>query len=620
MRFENRGIGRLLVMSALVASAPTLLFCQETPLKYEIDQIANIDYSHGQLPSAMGVHNIQIMRANRDHPESAEGFGWTYNHAPMIAYWNQKFYVNYLSDPVGEHIAPGQTYLQTSSDGYHWDFPRVLFPVYRIPDGTTKEGVEGVAKNLDAVMHQRMGFYVSKTSKRLFALGFYGICMDKNDKPNDGKGIGRVISEIKEDGSFGDIFFIRYNTGWGPENTSYPFYKQSKDKEFVEACEEMLSDPLVTLQWVEEADPGDPVIPDLGRKTKAFCYYTLSDGRIIGMWKSRLSGVSSDGGKTWSVARSPGLITGSAKMWGQRTSDGLYAQVFNPASNRWPMAISTSKDGLFYDNLSLLHGDVSPMRYQGHFKSDGPQYLRGILPGNGVVPDGNMWLTYSVNKEDMWVARVSVPILTETSAPIDEDLSKYSHLSELTQWNIYSPAWAPVTLEEVLPGRTALKLMDRDRYDYAKVEHLFPESGDFSIAFSLIPGQNDMGQLQVELQDDQSMGTVRISFDPDGMIRVRSHYKYRIEDILPYEAGETYHVKMDVSATDQEVDITVNGTKAGENFYAPMNTLSKIVFRTGEVFRNLSPNLPARQDFDLEDAGNPVEEASYYLLNLKSEH
>ncbi len=76
----------LLVMSAIFATAPVSLLCQDTPLKYEIDRIANIDYSHGQLPSTMGVHNIQIMRANREHPEFAEGFGWTYNHAPMIAY------------------------------------------------------------------------------------------------------------------------------------------------------------------------------------------------------------------------------------------------------------------------------------------------------------------------------------------------------------------------------------------------------------------------------------------------------------------------------------------------------------------------------------------------------
>jgi len=611
---------RIFALLALVASTSGSLLSQETPLNYEIDRVANVDYSHGQLPSVMGVHNIQIMRANREHPELAEGFGWTYSHAPMVAYWNQTFYVSYLSDPVGEHVAPGQTYLQRSSDGYQWDFPEVLFPTYRIPDGTTKEGKEGLAKDLDAVMHQRMGFYVSKASKRLFALGFYGICLDMHDKPNDGKGIGRVIREIKEDGTFGDIYFIRYNHGWGSENTSYPFYQESRDKGFVDACEEMLSDPLVTLQWVEEADRDDPIIPKLLGKAKAFCYYTLPDDRIIGMFKSRRSGVSHDGGKTWSIGRSPGLITGSAKMWGQRTSDGLYAQVFNPASNRWPMAISVSQDGLLYDNLSLLHGDVSPKRYRGQYKSDGPQYLRGILPGNGMVPDENMWLTYSVNKEDIWVSRVTVPIKTSTSNSIREDLSDYTDLSQLSTWNIYSPVLAPVSLEEVSQGRNAIKLMDRDRYDYARLEHLFPESENFSIEFSLVPEQNDRGQLQIELQNDISMGAFRLCFDPDGMIRVKSHYKYEYEDIIPYTAGERYDIRIDVSAEYQEVDVYVNGMKTDENFYAPMKTFSKIVFRTGDAFGNLDPEEPARLSFDLEDAGSPVEEASYYILNLTSEH
>jgi len=606
-----------IVLLAGVAIAPFYLYSQGTPLRYDFNTLANIDYHHGQLPATMGVHNIQIMRANREHPELAEGFGWTYNHGAMIAYWNNTFFVNYLSDPVGEHMAPGQTYLQTSKDGYHWEFPVVLFPTYRIPDGTTKEGVEGVAKDLDAVMHQRMGFYVSKKSGRLFALGFYGICMDKHDKPNDGKGIGRVIREIRADGSLGDIYFIRYNRGWNPKNTSYPFYKKSEDKGFVEACEEILSDPLMMLQWVEEADRDDPLIPEMKDFGKAFCYYTLPDGRIIGLWKSRLSGVSSDGGKTWSTAKSEGLYTGSAKMWGQRTSDGLYAQVFNPSVYRWPMAVSVSKDGLLYDNLSLVHGDISRMRYGGHFKSHGPQYLRGILPGNGMVPDGNMWLAYSVNKEDIWVARVTVPIMTETSSPVNEDLSKYSQLGQLTRWNIYSPAWAPVSLEKVNQGRYALKLSDRDRHDYAKVEHLLPEMGKLAVEFSIIPGQDDHGLLNVELQNEKSIAAVRLCFDPDGMIRSKTHYKY--EDIIPYKAGETYNIRIEVNAEDFAVSMNVNGEEADNLFYAPVKSFSKIVFRTGEVFRTPTPDTPAVQDFDLENAGLPMEEASYYILNLKTD-
>ena len=38
------------------------------------------------------------------------------------------------------------------------------------------------------------------------------------------------------------------------------------------------------------------------------------------------------------------------------------------------------------------------MRYGGNYKSYGPQYPRGIQEGNGVPADGDLWVSYSVNK------------------------------------------------------------------------------------------------------------------------------------------------------------------------------------------------------------------------------
>ena len=72
-----------------------------------------------------------------------------------------------------------------------------------------------------------MGFYVS-SDKRLLALAYYGVAMDKKDDPNDGKGIGRVIREIYKDGSFGPIYFIRYNKTWKSiaNNISILYQKQ----------------------------------------------------------------------------------------------------------------------------------------------------------------------------------------------------------------------------------------------------------------------------------------------------------------------------------------------------------------------------------------------------------
>ena len=79
-------------------------------------------------------------------------------------------------------------------------------------------------------MHQRIGFYTAR-SKRLFALAYYGIVLGEKDDPNDGNGIGRVIREIKADGNYGPIYFLRYNHGFTEKNTSYPFYKFQKIKD-----------------------------------------------------------------------------------------------------------------------------------------------------------------------------------------------------------------------------------------------------------------------------------------------------------------------------------------------------------------------------------------------------
>ncbi|HEY4787483.1 MAG TPA: exo-alpha-sialidase, partial [Bacteroidales bacterium] len=358
--------------------------------------LVNVDYHDGQLTPAVGVHNIQVFRANRQHPEWAEGSGWTYNHAPMLAYWSGSFYLEYLSDSVSESVPPGQTLLVTSKDGYNWSKPAVIFPKYKVPDGTVKETEkEGkmVAHNLYSVMHQRMGFYVSKKN-RLLILAFYGISMDEKDAPNDGKGIGRVVREAYPDGKLGPIYFIHYNPTWNEKNTSYPFYTKSKDKGFVEACNELMANPLMMQQWNEETDHKDPLIP-VHKDYKALSFYHLPDGRVVGLWKYALTSISTDEGKTWPTPiRAPKFVNSNAKIWGQRTSDGKYVTVYNPSEFRWPLALSVSENGLDYTNLLLVQGEISTMRYGGFFKSYGPQYVRGIQEGNGTPPSGNVWVAY----------------------------------------------------------------------------------------------------------------------------------------------------------------------------------------------------------------------------------
>ena len=133
--------GFMLTVSVWLIFSPSLPSAAQTgsflePVRYVGGVHVDLDRHDGRLRPAIGVENIQVMRANRTHPEMGDGFGWTYNHAPMIAYWNGLFYLEYLSNPVGEHRPPGHTLVATSPDGRHWSMPKVVFPPYSAPEGT----------------------------------------------------------------------------------------------------------------------------------------------------------------------------------------------------------------------------------------------------------------------------------------------------------------------------------------------------------------------------------------------------------------------------------------------------------------------------------------------------
>ena len=70
---------------------------------------------------------------------------------------------------------------------------------------------------------------------------------------------------------------------------------------------------------------------------------------------------SLDGGKTWKEPRkSETLKYGGAKIWGQKLENNQFALVYNPTNNknRHPLAIATSNDGINFNELAVIHGEV----------------------------------------------------------------------------------------------------------------------------------------------------------------------------------------------------------------------------------------------------------------------
>ena len=326
------------------------LFGQSVPSKntpyYAGSEFADLMMHDGGLSYAVGASSYQVLRANRSYPELADNRGNTYNHGPMMTFWRGKYYVEYLSNPVDEHLGAGLSFIARSKDGITWEKPVPSFPEITIPAGRyhCADGmVIEVPTDKPGYMHQRMGFFHTRND-RLLVSGFYGHTPHHDICPWVNYGMGRVVREVYEDGTMGDIYFIRYldYSGWTEDKLPFPYYKKSKDKGFVAACDELLNDRLVTQQWREEhgwrdnrigiamerENKADGIAPNSPFEfASSFCWYHINDNTVIALWKQGRVGRSDDGGKSFSILYEPTFVTSGAKTWGQKTSDGRYAKV-----------------------------------------------------------------------------------------------------------------------------------------------------------------------------------------------------------------------------------------------------------------------------------------------------
>jgi hypothetical protein len=597
---------------------------ENEPVRYVGDvNTSNSDYKtgyhDGQMRPAIGVQNYQILRANRIHPEWSDGLGWTYNHAPMLAYFNGKFYCQYLTNPTGEHIPPGVTMLTRSADGKDWTKPQVIFPIYF----TANDDASIIFK----CMHQRMGFYVAPNG-RFLTMAYYGI--------NDGNGVGRVVREIYKDDSLGPIYFVRVNDNWKGE-VKYPLYTSSPDKSFVEACESFIADKVRRIQWWEEdcfaKDKDDfyrvPWIIDKGGKKpgRAFCFYTRPDGAVTGFFKDRWVTMTKDNGQTWSQpVRCETLTYGGTKIWAQKLNNGQFALVYNPTNSpaRHPLSIATSNDGILFDNLVNVHGEVPPERFWGHEKRPGPQYVRGIIEGNGNPPGGDMRVVYSVSKEDIWISRIPIPVRWEVNGPVEDDFSSMETGGIVKNWNIYAPRWCPVDVVD-FPGKSekSLMLKDFDPYDYAKAVRVFQKADKQTLSFKLYV-ESSAQILDIEVVSAKGDRLVQTEVDKNRAYLVKNGTAdYSPAAALKAGKWHLFEIKLDAQARQFSIDIDGKQVAGNLAYCVSDGVPERIIFQTGEYrleddVQKYKSGDEFKPGWDEPGADEKVEAAVYYIKDFKA--
>lgn len=562
----------LVAAAILVSSLSAGIAEIDHPIIFRANETANTN-ADGGLRWAIGTHNIQVYRANRTSPEHVDRLDHTYLHAPDIAWWNNRFHLAYLSGPVNEHQAPAPTSYTSSEDGTLWSAPTTLFPSYELPDASM------------TITHQRMVFYVSPEN-RLLATAFYG----EAPSPNDGTGIGRAVREIHKDGSFGSIYWIRINKHKGADaskSKKFPLYSESDDSGFITACDALLNDKLMTAQWWEEERSEDGFYRVKG---KALSFFTRPDGKVAGIWKDAQASITDDGGETWTrTGFAPNLPVNSSKYWIERTSDDRYALVFNPTTRlRHPLAVSVSEDGQHFDKLLAVHGELPDQRFPGLYKNMGPQYVRGIAEGNGDVPDGNLWVSYSVNKEDIWISKVPVPIRANPQpGKLFEDFETLEIGTRPASWNIYSPLWAPVEVVSSENNGKVLSLTDEDPADYARATRVFERSRSVLIRFDIKPTTRN-GRMEIDVEGPHGMRPVQVAFTEDGKIEARHEGIWKPAG--EYLADTWTRIELDVNPGNntERFQLRVNGKEVLYRiayFTDFIPEVERLTFRTGDYRR-----------------------------------
>jgi len=559
----------------------------ELPVQYIGPKLPDPEAANGHLMYSPGTQNIQISRVNRTHPydlqpESENVNGWTYQHHVGLACWKGLLYAVWDMAKVHEDVPPFHLVYATSSDGFHWSQPKDLFPY-------------------NTAWNQRFYFYHASNGRMLaFGCG-----------PNPGNGNRKILEankktmlvrQIKPDHTLGKVYTLVH-----PGPSFPPLYTVCKDAGFVAACREAYNNkPLLEQQdfgvylgnrrmkWHDAKNwpSGNKQVDDYDFG-KGFCFFHRKDGVLVGLCKMGFATQSTDEGQTWSLPVIPkGLVAGSGKVWAQKTPDGRYAMIYVPQRHhRYPMAVTTSEDGITFRNLRTVHGEVPPVRYgEEEGKNIGPQYPRGVAEWSGDAPGldkHSIWVIYGMNQEDIWISRIPVPIKPGVTEPVHDTFDDDAIGPLVPGWNTYKPLWTTVSVAAE-PGRANhyLELEDREPVDYARALRVFPVSKAVDVSFKLLAEQTNRGRLEIELLGKCDERPVRVILNDQGQIQAVDGSRQPTRPHVPGLAGTLFH-KANLRDVDNNTYLLSNldqywGKKMGNDWSARWTGFIEAPY-TGEV-------------------------------------
>ncbi len=330
------------------------------------------------LPRLPGAEMILVTR-----PE-----GQRYVNNVVLTAFRGKFYCMWQQSARDEDTPDSFVALSVSGDGRRWSEPVTLaLPVdstFASPGGWIQRG-----DSLCAVLN-----YIGDPTRKLGGTAWYVATEDGENwtarRPllmADGASMDGILEQ--------DPLLLEGGRTVGAAHFR-PGYQ---------VCPVYTDDPSGLRGWTQAPMPageGSPLEPS---------QYVAPDGRLVMFFRDqdssfrKLYAVSEDGGVSWSAPGLTDIPDSRSKQCAGTLPDGRTFWAGNPtgSKSRRILTAAFSEDGYRFDKAYVLASadDLPRQRFAGRYKTLGYSYPKAF-----VQPDGTLWISFSVNKEDAALIRI----------------------------------------------------------------------------------------------------------------------------------------------------------------------------------------------------------------------